>query len=89
MSNEDGTPIHGALDPRLKVPVLVELDGRRLRVVTHVPRMDLQIAAWNTGSYRSYAELTLSDGTTFLVFHDLVSGGWLRIAPPDPAPDAR
>ena len=62
---DDEVTIHGQLDARLKVPILVELDGRRLRVVRDVPRIDLQLVAWNRDLYR---ELTLADGTQVVVF---------------------
>lgn len=91
MGDDEGAiPIHGQLDERLKVPVQVEHGGRLLRVVRDVPRMDLQLAAWKRDLYRTYRELTLSNGTQLVVFHDLVKGGWFQVNEPlaEPAPDA-
>lgn len=91
MDDDEALRIHGQLDPRLMVPVQVEHGGRRLRVVSSTPRMELQIAAWKQDLYRTYRELVLSDGTQLLVYHNLVTGGWFEVPAPlaEPSPDAR
>lgn len=88
MDDDEALRIHGAVDPYLKEPILVERDGRCLRVLSSTARMDLQIAAWREDRYRTYRELTLSDGTRLLVYHDLVKGGWFQVLAPDPPAEA-
>jgi hypothetical protein len=53
--------------------------------------MDLQLRAWKRDLYRTYLELTLTDGTQLVAIHDLVRGDWYRVDEPlaEPTSDAR
>jgi hypothetical protein len=81
MDGDETLRIHGAVDPRLKEPIMVERGGRRLRVVSSTPRQDLQLIAWKRDQYRAYRELTLSDGTRLVVCHNLVTGVCFGVSP--------
>ena len=49
---QPAVPIHGAMN-RLGSPVMIELNGRRLRVVRQDPRPDLRLEHWRKQRYRA------------------------------------
>jgi hypothetical protein len=65
---------------RLGSPVMIELNGRKLRVVRQDPRPDLRLEHWRKQRYRAYWTLELADGSEIVVYRDLVKGGWFRVS---------
>lgn len=68
--------LHGAMDKN-HVPLAFDIDGHRIGVATHRPRLDRQIATWSVSNNiaRDYWEVELEDGQRMVVYRDLNQGG--------------
>ena len=74
---ESAVQIHGLMS-RGGVPLMIERDGRQLRVVHKHPRVDLQVAFWKRAP-RAFWDVDLEDGERLTVYRDLVHLGWFAL----------
>ena len=68
-------PVRGAMD-RLRCPVMIEIAGRPLHVISHAFRMELKIEHLWRQEWRDYWDVELEDGSRLTVYRDLTKGGW-------------
>jgi hypothetical protein len=58
------------------LPAELHRRGKRFRVVTVRERWRIDDEWWRTPISREYFALVLEDGRPFILFRDLVAGGW-------------
>jgi hypothetical protein len=69
------TPVNGAVT-RTQAPLWIEHDGMRLRVARHVQHwVGFHVLGHQSVSASGF-ECMMSDGSTWLLVHDLMDGSW-------------
>lgn len=69
-------PVHGGMS-RTRAPLWIDQDGRRLRVERRLERWVGYDVLGHQSVSASGFECLMSDGSTWLLVHDLMNGSWL------------